>query len=465
MIYDILKTIPLFQGLDHEDLEKLSNSIEIVNIKKGDILFNEGDEGDKAYIIFKGELEVIKESLGREVLLAIQGEGVLIGEMALLESLPRNATLRARADSVLYAIKREELDHLMNSSPSAMKSLFQTVIRRLKEKQIHLAQSEKMAQLGTLTAGVAHELNNPAAAVNRGADQLREATRELDASYAHISRLGFNDKQWEILDSLAQKILVISSSPPEMDALTRSDMEMEIEDWLTDHTIEEPWKVAPNLVNLQFNEEDLESLTTEFPKEHFLCVIEWLDATYSVYSLLNELSKGAAQISTIVKSLKSYSFLDQAPIQSVNINEGLDDTLTLLNSKLKGGISIKRDYSEDLPEIVGYGSELNQVWTNLLDNASDALAEQEGAQIIIRTRQKGGWVFVEVEDNGPGIPEENQNKIFDAFFTTKGPGKGTGLGLNISYNIIVQKHRGDMKVNSGPGRTCFEISLPIENKD
>jgi len=352
----------------------------------------------------------------------------------------------------------------MNSSPSAMQSLFQNILGRLREDQVHLRQSEKMAQLGTLTAGVAHELNNPAAAVKRSADQLIEATKDLDASYAHISRLGFDDNQWNILNSLTEKVHTSAYSPPELDAITRSDMEVEIENWLEVHGIKGAWQMAPNLVNLQFSQDELASLTAEFHSERLMCVIEWLNATYYVYSLLNELSQGSSRISAIVKSLKSYAYLDQAPIQSVNINEGLDDTLTILRNKLKSGINLKREYAQDLPAIMGYGSELNQVWTNIIDNAADALTDHEDAQIIIRTRQESEWVVVEVEDNGPGIPEEIHSKIFDTFFTTKGPGKGTGLGLNISYNIVVQKHRGDIKVSSIPGKTCFEVMLPIEFK-
>ncbi|NOR89384.1 MAG: cyclic nucleotide-binding domain-containing protein [Anaerolineales bacterium] len=461
MAHELLKNVPLFHGLDQEDLDRLSESVEIVTISKGEELFHEGDEGNNAYVIKQGEIEIIKESNDREVLLAVQSEGRVIGEMALLESMPRTATARARSNVVLYAIQKKELDQLMNSSPSAMQSLFRTILGRLRENQVHLSQSEKMAQLGTLTAGVAHELNNPAAAVRRSADQLIDATKKLDAAYANISRLGFDDQQWQILNSLAKKAQKSAYSPPEMDALTRNDMEAEIEDWLDDHGIREAWQMAPNLVNLQFNEKELAFLAEEFPSERLMCVVEWLNATYDVYSLLHELSEGSVRISAIVKSLKSYVYLDEGPVQSVNINEGLDDTLTILHSKLKSSINVKREYAQDLPELIGHGSELNQVWTNLIDNAVDALADQEDAQVIIRTRQESGWVVVEVEDNGPGIPEDIQPKIFDAFFTTKEPGKGTGLGLNISYKIVVQKHRGDMKVSSIPGKTCFKVMLPI----
>jgi predicted CoA-binding protein len=185
-----------------------------------------------------------------------------------------------------------------------------------------------------------------------------------------------------------------------------------------------------------------------------------MGATYGIYNLLEEVEQGAKQISQIVKALKTYAYLDQAPVQLIDVHEGLDNTLILLRSKLKKGITVKRDYADDLPRIQAYGSELNQVWTNLLDNAVDAL-EGEG-EVRIGTRQQGDWIVVEIEDNGPGIPSEIQGRIFDPFFTTKGPGKGTGLGLDISYNIVVQRHYGDIRFTSRPGRTCFEVWLPVD---
>jgi signal transduction histidine kinase len=187
--------------------------------------------------------------------------------------------------------------------------------------------------------------------------------------------------------------------------------------------------------------------------------VQWLGAISTVYSLVVEISQGAGRISDIVKALKSYSYLDQAPIQEVDIHEGLDNTLIILRSKTKEGIHIVREYASDLPRISAYGSELNQVWTNLIDNAIDAMGGD--GQITIRTRRADNDVVVGIEDEGPGIPQEIQPKIFDPFFTTKGPGRGTGLGLNITYNIIVEKHRGAINVDSRPGRTVFQIRLPI----
>lgn len=459
--HEFLNQISLFKGMAHDDLHAIAQTVEITSIVKGEILFHEGDEGKRAFFIKEGELEVFKESSGREVLLAVRGPGSVIGEMALLQSLPRSATVRARMDTVLYTFEKEDFDQLLLSSPSAMQTLFQTMLDRMKADQVSMRQSEKMAQLGTLTAGVAHELNNPAAAVKRSSEQLVQSIRSLDGAYVHICQLGFNEEQWNVLHELSEKAFRSAHEPLELDALTRSDREAEIETWLDDHELDNSWLIAPNLVNLNFNEEELTSLAVRFPAERLECIIEWLDATYTVYNLLNELSLGSGRIFSIVKSLKSYAYLDQAPVQSISVSEGIDDTLTILHSKLKANINVKRDYAPDLPEIMGYGSELNQVWTNLLDNAIDALQDREDATIIIRTRKESEWVVVEIEDNGPGIPEDVITNIFDAFFTTKAPGKGTGLGLNISYSIVVQKHRGDIKVRSKNGETVFEVWLPI----
>jgi predicted CoA-binding protein len=204
----------------------------------------------------------------------------------------------------------------------------------------------------------------------------------------------------------------------------------------------------------------LKSFASHFSPEYLPAIVGWLGATYNAYNLLNEIGQGSSRISEIVKALKSYSYLDQAPVQDVNINEGLDNTLLILRSKTKD-IKIHREYDPNLPKIQAYGSELNQVWTNILDNAADALDKSPNAEIFIRTVHEGDWIKVEIEDNGPGIPAEILPRIFDPFFTTKPPGKGTGLGLEISYNIIVNKHRGDIRAFSWPGKTIFRVSIPI----
>jgi signal transduction histidine kinase len=232
-----------------------------------------------------------------------------------------------------------------------------------------------------------------------------------------------------------------------------------LETWLEDQGIENGWEFAPMLVSLGYDTNELTGLAENFTVGQFPAVITSLSSTYTIYSLLGEIGQGTERITEIVKALKTYTYMDQAPVQAVDVHEGLNNTLVMLRSRLKAGINVRREYADDLPRIEAYGSELNQVWTNIIDNAITAMEGQ--GEIILRTRRDGQWVVVEIEDNGPGIPEAIQSKIFDPFFTTKPPGEGTGLGLNISHNIVVQKHQGKITVHSQPGQTCFQVRLPI----
>jgi signal transduction histidine kinase/predicted CoA-binding protein len=458
-MYDFLKKVPLFASLPEHDLERLCELVTEVKIVAGEQLFAEGSPGDKAYIIETGEIEIIKKSGGKNVLLAVRKSGDVIGEMSLLEQAPRFASGRARTNSSLYAISHEQLDELLYNSPSAARSLLFTITTRLSSTELMLRQSEKMAQLGTLTAGIAHELNNPAAAAQRGTAQLNSVISQLQDAQLNLSKLDLSPQSWDELGELNGLLKERAAHPAVIDSLDRSDREFEIEDWLDAHDVPNAWEYASTIVDLGFGDQELSKLAGEFSPEQLVEVIAWLGASFSVYSLLEEINQGSERISEIVKSLKSYVYLDQAPIQEVDIHVGLDNTLVMLRHKLKEGVSVERDYTENLPQIQAYGSELNQVWTNIIDNSIDAMNGH--GKIEIKTILDGDWVIVELEDNGPGIPEDIQEKIFSPFFTTKAVGKGTGLGLNISYNII-QKHQGEIKVFSKPGKTRFQISLPID---
>ena len=462
-IADFLKKVDLFAELSDEDLQEICGAVSEMVLPEGELLFAEGDRGDKAYIIKEGQLEIIKQTSGREVLLAVRGEGDVIGEMALLEEAPRMASVRARVPTALITVRKEMLDNLLASSPSAARAMLQTVLDRWRGTQAQLQQSEQMAQLGTLTAGVAHELNNPAAAVKRGADQMRFALLPLAETQAALSRCDFSAAQQAIVNDLAAEAQSRTAEDSTLGALERSNREEELEDWLDDSGIDDPWDIAPALVDLEFTSGRFADLSNQFNLAELGELLRWVVAVYQAHSLLREIGQGAGRISEIVKALKSYAYLDQAPVQSVDIHDGLNNTLVILRHKLKQGVEVKRNYAADLPHIQAYGSELNQVWTNILDNAIDAL-DGEGL-ITLSTRHDNSHVIVEIEDNGPGIPDEIRSRIFDAFFTTKPPGKGTGLGLNISYNIVVYKHRGDIRVYSQPGSTCFQVWLPLNFED
>ena len=256
-----------------------------------------------------------------------------------------------------------------------------------------------------------------------------------------------------------------AARPSELDAITRGDREEEVEAWLDARAVADAGGLAPTLVTLGYDTPGLDALAADVGADRLPAVARWIAASHLVWNRLAEISQGSGRISEIVKALKGYSYLDQAPVQEVDVHDGIDSTLIILRHKLKAGIRVVREYAPDLPRISALGSELNQVWTNILDNAADALADRikDGtAQITIRTRCEPHFVAVEISDNGPGIPAQIQDRIFEAFFTTKPPGKGTGLGLDISYRIVVQRHRGDLRVSSRPGETTFTVKLPID---
>jgi signal transduction histidine kinase len=344
-------------------------------------------------------------------------------------------------------------------SASLEKKKLRDLERAYLQQEVMLRQSEKLATLGKLSAGMAHELNNPIAAVQRGAGHLRAAITQAQQALLKLGESSLTKAQIDTLmayDQLAQKR---AAEPTDLDALMRCECEDEIKIWLEARGIEKAWEFTPALVNLGYDNKTLAALAENFTAAQIPAVIAWLSNAYLIYSLLAELGHGSGRMAEIIKALKAYTYMDQAPIQSVDVHEGLDNTLVMLRNKLKMGIDVHRQYAENLPRLQAYGSELNQVWTNIIDNAVDAM--QGRGELTLRTRQEEQWVVVEIEDTGPGIPPAVQAKIFDPFFTTKAPGKGTGLGLNISHNIIVQKHKGKITVRSQPGKTCFEIRLPI----
>ena len=306
---------------------------------------------------------------------------------------------------------------------------------------------------------MAHELNNPAAAVKSASGQLEAAIAQFGQAQSRLSGLALAATQQEALQRLIHQAREQAASPLELNALARSDRERELETWLEERGLSNARELAPTLANLNYDTAGLTTLADEFAPDQLSAVIDGLVATYLVHNMLTEIGQSAGRISEIVKALKSYSYLDKAPVQVVDVHEGLDNTLLVLAHKLKSGIGVRKEYAPHLPRIQANGSELNQVWTNIIDNAADALEGQ--GEITIRTRQDGQQVVIEIEDDGPGIPAEIQSRIFEPFFTTKPPGLGTGLGLDISYNIVVHKHRGDIKVHSQRGKTCFQVWLPV----
>nr|MBA2680598.1 hypothetical protein [Ktedonobacteraceae bacterium] len=322
---------------------------------------------------------------------------------------------------------------------------------------------EKLAALGKMSAGLSHELNNPASAGRRAADQLQTTFSELQSLTLQLAGFSFSYKQQQYLARLPE-IARENATRPAPDALELSDQEYSVLDWLEKHSIGDSWELASTLVTTGFVDDELTMLEQSFDDDQLNVVVCWLVATISSQELINAVSTSTARILELVDAVKSYSHMDEAPLQEVDVHEGLESTLKIMEYDLRD-IMVTRDYDLSLPHITVYGSELNQVWTNLIDNAADAmrtLKREEENRLLIHTACDGAFILVEIIDNGPGIAPDVQNRIFQPFFTTKSVGEGTGLGLDISYRIVVNRHFGDIRVQSVPGETRFQVRLPTD---
>ncbi|MGD8322547.1 MAG: ATP-binding protein [Gemmatimonadota bacterium] len=331
--------------------------------------------------------------------------------------------------------------------------------RQLMASQQVLVQSEKMAALGRVSAGMAHELNNPVAAVQRGASQLREALAELGRASYSLGLTHLQAGQIERINELEDEAENRIRSPVDLDALERMDREATIQDWLDANGLAAVGVHAAALADLGIDTDALGELHDLFGREALGSVLERLVWWQTALFLITEIAHGSGRITGIVRALKSYTYLGQGAVQAVDLNEGLNDTLVMLNSILQRGIAVTPDLDASLPPVSVHGAELNQVWTNLITNAVDAMGGQ--GELTVRSRRQGGEAVIQVIDSGPGIPPEVRDRLFDPFVTTKPVGHGTGLGLSISRNIVVQQHGGTIDVQSEPGRTCFEVRLPL----
>lgn len=326
-------------------------------------------------------------------------------------------------------------------------------------QEVMLRQSERLATLGRLSAGMAHELNNPTAVARQAAEQLRTSITRLEKARYALGDANLSSEQKDRLGVLETEAESRVKKPSELDPISRSDLEQEVEDWLERHGVTDAWEYTSPLVSMGLCAAELQSLTQCFDDTQTPIVIDYFGSKFIAYTLLEEIGHGTQRIAEIVKALKGYSYMDQAPIQMVDVREGLNDTLVMLSGKIRKGVKVDLDFAADIPRIEAFGGELNQVWTNLIDNAIGAM-EGRGS-LELKAYADNDAVVVEVADTGPGIPADITDKIFDPFFTTKAPGEGTGLGLNISHGIVVEKHGGQISVTSRPGATRFIVRLPL----
>ncbi|MDK1029224.1 MAG: cyclic nucleotide-binding domain-containing protein [Anaerolineae bacterium] len=456
---DIRKS-PLFKELSDQELQQLVDNAKRIKLKAGDFLMKQGEPGDSAHVVIKGEFEIQIQSGQSLIKIDVRNPGEIIGEMALLAKAPRSATVISVTDSETLCISKEAFENLLSTSPSAALAVLHWVMGRLTQNESLLHQQEKMAALGTFSAGLAHELNNPAAAAQRSAARLQETQSKWLDTTRQIESHAANEGRTDWLNEFMLHAMERFDNPNKLDALEKIDLVDQLQEWLEANNVDSAWELGPAMVNFGWDPASFVKVKNELKElpALFDLAVQWLGTGCLMMDLLFVVQHATDRISQIVRAMKSYTYLDQAPILEVDLHEGLENTLVIMQHKLKRNVKINRDYSPELPKIEAYASELNQVWTNIIDNAIDAM-EGEG-ELTLRTYEADGRVIVEISDNGPGIPEDIQKRIFEAFFTTKSPGKGTGLGLHLSHDIIANRHHGQLLIESKPGHTMFKIILP-----
>jgi signal transduction histidine kinase len=452
-----LAAIPLFDRLSDRQLTDLLDAGEEVAFEAGDELFHEGAPSDSWFVLLEGRIDLIRRDGSSEMVLAVlDNPGRWAGGFrAWDESGQYLATGRAAEHGRILRVPAASLRALVVGWLPLAVHLIDGVFNTARNVEQSARQRSALVTLGTLAAGLAHELNNPASAATRSVESLQDANHRLLQSLARLAADGLGAEQFTALDGLRRQIQVPTGP---VDALDISDAEDELAEWMQAHAVAGAWALAPTLATAGVTLPWCQSVADLLGDQDLEPALDWVAGTLTVDSLLAQVGESTRRISELVAAVKSYSQMDRASMQQVDLVEGLESTLVMLGHKLRDGVVVVRDYDPDLPTIEAYAGELNQVWTNLIDNAVDAMDGHGTLRIVTRTQPDR--VVVEVCDTGEGMPPAVAERAFEAFFTTKDVGRGTGLGLDIARRIVVQRHGGTISVDSRPGDTTFRVTLP-----
>jgi signal transduction histidine kinase len=460
---DELRTLFLFEKLSDEQLDWLCRNGHVERFEPGWV-YREGDEATCFYVLLDGEVALSRRVGDEDVETNRTSQvGVYAGAWsAFLQGTGMdryNNSMRVTAPSRLYVLSAELFAQFMREWFPMPLHMLEGLFYGMQASQQAVSQRERLLALGSLSAGLTHELNNPAAAAVRATSSLRGRVAGMRHKLGLIASGPYDREALQTLIKLQEDAVEHVAKAPELSPLQASDLEDELGDWFDEHDISGGWEIAPTFVAAGLDVDWLSKVADTVDAAILEGAVRWLHYTIDTELMMSEIEDATTRISTLVTAAKQYSQLDRAPYRTLDVHELLTSTLMMLKSKIGDGITVVKDYDKSLPPVPVYAAELNQVWTNLIDNAVDAM-DGHGT-LTIRTARDNDWLLVQIADTGPGIPEDVRGRIFEPFFTTKPVGSGTGLGLDISWRIVVNKHHGDLSVESVPGDTRFSVRIPF----
>ncbi|WP_207504154.1 ATP-binding protein [Telluribacter humicola] len=442
-------------------LQWLVDQGEVIHLQDGDYLFKKDDPIDHLLVVLEGHFRLYFVQNNEQRLLEDNGKGYVGGLLPYSRLEKANGNAIAVGNTTLLRLHRSQFREMIEKQDKLVEVLVHLMLNRVRNFTKVQQQNEKMISLGKLSAGLAHELNNPASAVVRSATALKKQLGIVPEKLKAVLALQLTPEQVEQVSKVLLGKMNGEPQQRQLSLMEKSTREDELADWLEEHGVENGFEIAEILVEYNFTTQDLDVISTNLSDQNLTSVLDWMSNVLASTRLVTEIAEASERIANLVGSIKEYSHMDGgADKKRVSLKDGLNSTLRILQHKLKSKkLNVQLNLPDDLPEICVYPGELNQVWTNLIDNAIDA--SPEGGQIHVEAVPDRQYITINIIDNGSGIPEEMTGRIFDPFFTTKDIGKGTGLGLEIVQSIV-QQHKGQVKVHSEPGRTEFSVCLPIE---
>ncbi|MCI5059025.1 MAG: ATP-binding protein [Flavobacteriales bacterium] len=462
-LLEFISGLEELKNVPKDQIQWMIDRGDVRNLNKGDLLWASGSPIDELRIIIEGKYRGFVVQNGQEREFGLFESGLITGVLPFSRLKEAQGSAVTVEEGSVFFLHKKHFSEMIQTQLELVTAFVHFMTSRVRNFTSFQLQNEKLLSLGKLSAGLAHELNNPASAILRSATTLKEHLRALPENFKSVIKIKMTDEEVDTINNLLFS-KIDQGLQDDIGLMERTEREDTIAEWLEDNGVEDGYELAEGLVDFGFVEEDLETIRDAVPNEHFIPIINWIENNLTTEKMVEEIGDASKRIADLIGSIKSYTHMDQTlDKQKVDLHKGIQNTLRMLQHKSqKQNISLELDFDPDLPEIAGFPGELNQVFTNLIDNAYDAMENEASKQLNIKTFRENGSVHIHIKDSGPGIPEEVQTKIFDPFFTTKDVGKGTGLGLDI-VKKIVEQHKGRIEFVTSEKGTEFQLILPVSS--